>query len=466
MKIIQISLVVAAIFALFSGSASADTIADLVTAEIARSDTPGIAIAVVDDGHVTRVQGFGLADLEHGVPVHADTMFKTGATGMQFTAAATMLLVEDGKIDLDAPVGRYLPKAPAKWGKVTIRQLLGHVSGMPATPNGDFRAEYSSAELLAIIAGEDMNFAPGAHWRFSYAGYIVLGFVIEAVTGEHWTQFVGERLFAPLGMTTAREIDDFAIIPNRSTGYELRNGTLRNAEWISRTANSTADGSLYLSALDYAAWAQALSRHLLLRPESWQVLETQARLTDGTACSYVPGWAAAATGSRTRWTQLGSWQGFQAYTLRYPARDLTVAVYANGEGADVRRLARAIAGATDASLVAPRASPRTDADADATARARRIIEDIAIGKARPDGFADYAKLDFSDLAGQYAGMLGGLGALGDLALFDRARQCGAESYVYRARFARGMVEARMDIGPDGRIVNIDIVPISQWDEPL
>lgn len=453
--------------ALCSGTcARADAIADLVAAELARSNTPGIAVAVVDKGNVARVQGFGFADLEHSVPVHPDTLFKTGATGMQFTAAVVMMLAEDGKIDLDAPVTRYLVKAPAKWSKVTIRQLLGHVSGLPATPNGDFRAEYSNDELLAIIAGEDINFAPGQHWRFSYVNYVVLGFVIQQVTGEHWTRFMAERLFAPLGMRTARGIDDFAIIPNRAAGYEVREGKLRNAEWISRAANSTADGSLYLSALDYAAWAQALSQRPLLRPELWQALQQPARLAGGAACAYVPGWSVSGTGARTAWSQLGNWQGFRAYTLRYPAQNLTIAVYANGESADVRGLAHAIAGTRDPALALPRATPRSDADPVLTARARAIVAGIAAGKPRAEDFRDYAKLDFTELSGLFAGMLRDLGPLSDMALFDRAAQCGADSYVYRARFEKGLVEIRIDLGPDGRIVNLDINPLGSWDEPL
>lgn len=447
-------------------AARGDPVADLVQAEMARSKTPGIAITVIDRGRITRVQGFGEANVEHGVPVHPDTLFKAGATGMQLTAAAIMLLVEDGKVDLDAPVTRYLAKAPAKWGKVTIRQLLNHTSGLPATPNGDFRADYTNAQLLDIIAKQDINFPAGSRSRFSYAGYIVLGFVIEEVAGEHWSAFMARRLFNPLGMRTARGIDELAIIPNRASGYEWRDGALRNAEWISPTANSTADGSLYLSPLDYAAWAEAISRQGLLTPGSWQTLAEPARITGGAACSIVPGWFLGGAGSKQSWWQAGSWQGFQTYSLRYPGKDLTVAIFANGEKADVPALARGIAALTDPALANAPAAARDDADPAVTARARSLIEQIVAGHARQADFADFAALDFRELTGVIAGALGELGELKDVELFDRSAHCAETVYRYRARYAKGMAEVRMGLDRAGKITNIEAVPLNDWNAPL
>lgn len=447
-------------------AAWADPIEDLVTQEMARSNTPGVAVAVVDGGRTARVQGFGKANIEHGVQVHTDTLFKVGAAGTQFTAAAVMLLVEDGKIALDAPVTRYLPKAPAKWSKVTIRHLLGHTSGLPATPNGDFRTDYSNDELLGIIAAQELNFPAGTHWRFSYAGYIVLGFVIQEVTGEHWTSFVTRRIFNPLGMNTARGIDEMAIVPNRASGYEVREAGLRNAEWVSPTANSTADGSLYLSVLDYAAWAQAVSQRRLLSAQSWDILAQEARLGTGATCAYVPGWSVNALGTRKVWEQLGSWQGFQTYTLRYPDRDLAIAVYANGEQADVKRIARSIARLTDPALTVPPASPRTDADPVTTAKARAFIEALAKGQARAGDFAKFAKLDFDELTALYSAMLADLGDLTEFAPFDPSPRCGETSYRYRARYAKGMVDIQLGLTVTGKIVNLDIAPLSDWNDPL
>lgn len=448
------------------GAAHADAIDDLVTTELARSGAPGLSMAVVQGGRVVRVQGFGEANVEHGVPVHADTVFKTGAIGMPITAAAIMLLVEDGRMKLDEPVSRYLDGIPAKWSKVTVRHLLDHTSGIPATPNGDFRAEYTNAELLAIIAGQDINFAPGSRFRFSYANYIVLGMAIQQVTGEHWTTFVGKRLFAPLGMRTARGISEMAIVPNRAAGYEFRDGAMRNAEAISATANSTADGSLYLSALDYAAWGQALSIRGLLKKESWAVLDGAAKTADGATCGAAGGWFTEASGKERFLWQSGSWQGFQTYSLRYPARDLTVAVLANGETADVQAVARKLAAAVDPAVAGAPGAPLKGTDAAATARARALVEAIVAGKTERTAFVDFADLDYTELTNLYAGMLGGLGPIREFALFDKRSTCAETRYRYRARYDDAVMEVRLGLDAAGKVAMLDIVPVDAWSAPL
>ncbi|MFZ2983130.1 MAG: serine hydrolase domain-containing protein, partial [Sphingobium sp.] len=121
----------------------ADPIDDYVNAEITRQNVPGLSLAVIRNGQLMRANGYGLANLEHHVPVHPDTLFKTGAVGMQFTAVAVMQLVEDGKIGLDDPIRKYFPDSPVSWGPITIRNLLNHTSGLPTTPNGNFRTEYT-----------------------------------------------------------------------------------------------------------------------------------------------------------------------------------------------------------------------------------------------------------------------------------------------------------------------------------
>lgn len=457
---------VLAILTLAPVAAQAEPIAELVQAELARSKTPGAAIVVVQDGHASRVQGFGAANIEHGVQVHPDTVFKIGATGMQLTAAAVMLLVEDGKLELDAPVSRYLSGTPAKWNRVTIRQLLDHTSGLPATPNGDFRAEYTNGQLLGLIGAQELNFPAGTRYRFSYAGYIVLGFVIEQVSGEHWSKFMARRIFSPLGMQTARRIDEQAIIPNRAAGYEWRDGGLRNAEWISSTANSTADGSLYLSALDYAVWAEAVSRKRLLSAQSWQTLHEPARLADGSTCASVPGWFVGAANRDAVLWQAGSWQGFQTYALRFPDKGLSVAVFANGEQADVQTLARQIAALSDPALAAVPANALADADPAETARARALVESVASGRARQSDFADFAKLDFKELTELHGGVLNGLGDLLEFKLFDRRENCAETAYRYRARFAQGMVEVRLGLGRMGKVTSLDVLPLRDWNAPL
>lgn len=440
----------------------ADAIEDRVRQEMVRSDVPGVAVAIVRDGQPLRIEGFGFANIEHQVPVHPDTLFKTGALGMQFTAAGVLLLAEEGKLDLDASVRRYLPELPQSWQPVSLRRMLNHTSGLPATPNGDFRVEYSDVQMLDIIAHEKLNFPAGARWRFSYVDYVVLGQVMARVTGQPYARFLVDRIFAPLGMTRARGIDEMAIIANRSAGYERRDGHLRNAEWISAAANSTADGSLYLSALDYAAWAAAMSRQSLLARSSWAAMGQPARLGNGAACHYGLGWYL----DDRAWWHGGSWQGFQTFAIRYLKPELTVVVLANGEGADAEGLARDLAGLVEPALARQDAAPILDTDPAMTAQVAALLDAVASNRVAAHDFADYAALDLKEMVAQYSGLLQGLGARKDLALFAKADQCGETLWRYRAHYRDQVIELRLVKAANGRIGNLEIVPVNRWVAPL
>jgi CubicO group peptidase (beta-lactamase class C family) len=450
----------------FPGSLRADPVDDYVNSEIARQQAPGLSLTVLRHGQIARTQGYGLANLEHSVPVHPDTLFKVGAVSMQFTAAGIMLLVEDGKIGLDDSIRKYLPEAPKSWAPVTIRQMLNHTSGLPATPNGEFGAEYSQAELLGIIYKEELNFAAGTRWRFSYVDYLLLGVVMQRVTGEHYSDFLTKRLFRPLGMQTARQISDLDIIPNRAAGYELRDGKLRNAEAISAVANSTADGSLYLSALDYAAWEAAIANRKLLKPESWALIGQPAKIASGRDYPYGFGWYLEKSGDQLAWRHSGSWQGFQSFVLRYPADDLTVVALANGEGADPARIARHVAAMLEPKLAQAPGAPIEDREPQVTIRVKTLLVQIADGKTSQTDFAYFAKLDYTELTGMYRGTLSSLGTLQDIALVDRNQLGDDQVYTYRARYQRGMVDVTVGYTPGGKIGNLEMVPVESWTSPV
>ncbi|MDO7835548.1 serine hydrolase domain-containing protein [Sphingobium sp. HBC34] len=449
-----------------SSGAMADPIDDYIGAEMARQHIPGLSLAVMRHGQVVRTQGYGFANLEHHIPVHPDTLFKTGAVGMQFTAMATMLLVEDGKIALDDPVTRYLPKAPPSWKRVTIRQLLNHTSGLPATPNGEFRTDYSDDELLDIIFRQDINFAAGTRWRFSYTNYIVLGFVIRKVSGEYYGDLLTRRLFRPLGMNSARPIDELAVVPNRAAGYEMRDGMARNAEWVSPTANSTADGSLYLSALDYAAWDAGVAAGRIVQPRSWAAIANPAGIASGKTYPYGFGWFQEAAAGQTIWRHGGSWQGFRTFIIRYMPAGLTVVVLANSDKSDPGLIARHIAGMVEPVLKQAPALPIQDAAPGMTDRAGSLLDAIARGQAAHGDFTDMAKLDFTEMQAEYQAIVQPLGTRRAIALFGRMPRGDDDVHVYRARYDTGMLEMRLSYAPNGRIGGIEIMPIDRWDTPL
>jgi CubicO group peptidase (beta-lactamase class C family) len=152
-----------------------------VRAEMERQKIPGVAVAIIEGGEVVMARGYGLANVEHRVPVRSDTIFQSGSVGKQFTAAAVMLLVEDGKLALDDSIAKYIAEAPPHWRPISIRHLLTHTSGIPDYTEQlfDNRRDYSDDELVQIAAGLEPEFATGARWNYSNTGYALLGTIIR-----------------------------------------------------------------------------------------------------------------------------------------------------------------------------------------------------------------------------------------------------------------------------------------------
>ena len=175
----------------------ADDIDDLVKAQLARQHTPGAAIAVVKAGRIVKVAAYGVTASPGGSPVRTDTVFPIQSMTKQFTATAIMLLVEAGKLELDAPVSRYLPAAPHAWEKMTVRHLLTQTSGLHDfvnEPVRDLRQDATEEQLLEGEAARPLKFAPGDAWDYSNTNYLLLGFIIHRVSGQWYGDFLAERI--------------------------------------------------------------------------------------------------------------------------------------------------------------------------------------------------------------------------------------------------------------------------------
>lgn len=454
------------LFASFAGGLRADAIDDYLNTQIASQNVPGLALAIMRDGQLVRAQGYGFANIEHRVPVHPDTLFKTGAVGKQFTAVAVMLLVEDGKLRLDESVRTYLPDAPRTWAPITVRQLLNHTSGLPPYPNGEFRRDYTDDELLGIIYKQELSFPPGSRWGYSYTAYVTLGMLITKVSGQFYADLLARRVFAPLGMQTARLIDELAIVPNRAAGYEMRDGELRNAEWVSPTANSTADGSLYLSILDYARWEAGLHGRKFLKPDSWAEIARPAQLASGRSYPYGLGWYLEHSAGQEVWRHSGSWQGFRTFIIRYLGDELTVVALANGDSGDPARIARHVAGMLDPKLAQPPATPIEDRERHVTARLERLLQQISDGTADYKDFTFVSKQDFADMISTHQMTLRPLGSLQEVALFARRVLGEDQVYRYRARYDSGLLEVNLALAPNGKIAELNIAPADDWNAPI
>jgi CubicO group peptidase (beta-lactamase class C family) len=310
----------------------------VVQAERKAQQIPGVSLAVCRDGKVVKASGYGLANVELDVPVTPETIFQTGSVGKQFTSMAVMMLVEEGKIGLDVEIPKYIPESPAVWKEVTVRELLTHTSGI-ADYGGEedtmakgvinFRKDYTEEELTQVFAKMPMDFAPGAKWKYSNTGYVLLGIIIHRVTGEFYGDFLQARIFRPLGMTSTRIISEADIVPHRSSGYRLVKGVLKNQEWVSPALNTTADGALYTNVLDLAKWDAALNRKLLVKPSSYVAMWTPVRLNDGKTYPYGFGWSLSGAAGKHVVSHDGAWQGFTMSISRHLDERWTVIVMTN-----------------------------------------------------------------------------------------------------------------------------------------
>jgi CubicO group peptidase (beta-lactamase class C family) len=324
--------------------ARADQVDNIVRAEMERQHIPGMSVAVVREGKIVREAGYGFANVELCAPAKPETIYQSGSVGKQFTAALVMLLVEDGEIALDGPVSKYLPDVSENWSKITVRHLLTHTSGMgDPFDKLDMRKDYTEDEILKVVGTIPVKFQPGQRWEYSNTGYEVLGFLCSKVGGKFYGDQLMERIFKPIGMTTARIISERDIVPNRAAGYEWVTGELKNQSWVSPSLNTTADGSLYVTVRDLAAWDAVLYGDKLLKPSSSDAIWTPVKLNDGKTHPYGFGWTLSPVNGHRCFSHNGLWQGFSAHIARYVDDKLTVIVLTNLAEANAGKIGRQIA---------------------------------------------------------------------------------------------------------------------------
>jgi CubicO group peptidase (beta-lactamase class C family) len=433
-------------------------IGDVVREEMQRQRIPGVSLAIVKAGQIVYAEGFGLANVEHGVPVRPETVFQSGSVGKQFTATAVMMLVEEGKISLDDSIAKYLPESPEPWKPITVRRLLTHTSGMTDYPKDfDFRRDYTEAELLTRAMQVPLAFAPGKKWSYSNLGYVTLGVLIHRVAGQFYGDFLQERIFKPLGMTTTRIISEADIVPNRAAGYRLVKGELKNQGWVSPTLNTTADGALYLTTLDMAKWDAALYTDKLLSRSSLDQMWTPVRLNNGSTYPYGFGWSLEEAHGHRLIGHGGSWQGFKAHIGRYVDDALTIVVFANLAQAQVQLIAQRVATACNPELEPPEPKPIEDGEPRVTALVESTLRATAGGTLKAEALTpDFAAEFLPEEARQVAELLGPLGRQTAIALLGRTEDGDLRSYRYLVTFGREQVICILALTKDDRIAEMDV----------
>jgi CubicO group peptidase (beta-lactamase class C family) len=317
---------------------------EFVRTEMQAQQIPGLSLAVIKNGEIVIAKGYGLANVEHQVPAKPETIFQSGSMGKQFTATAVMMLVEDGKLSIEDKITKYFPDGPEAWRNITIRHLLTHTSGMTDYPQDfDMRRDYTEDELLQRMKPIPLAFQPGDKWSYSNLGYVLLGILIHKVSGKFYGDFLQERVFKPLGMTTAQVISEADIVPNRAAGYRIANGQLKNQDWVSPTLNTTADGALYLTVYDMAKWDAALYTEKLLKRATLEQMWTPVKLNDGKTQPYGFGWGLGEVRGHRFVAHGGAWQGFKSHIVRYVNDKLTIVVFANQARANPAKFTQGVA---------------------------------------------------------------------------------------------------------------------------
>lgn len=325
----------------------ASSVEDICRDAVESGRTVGLSVAVARADTVLFAEGFGLANAELNVPATSETVYRIGSVTKEFTAAAVLLLVEDGRITLDAPVSEYLPDYPAHAQAVTARHLLQHTSGVKDfTRLPDYRKErpldVTQLAVLERFQHLPLDFAPGEKYRYCNSGYFLLALIIEKVTEKTYREFLEERLFFKLGLRRTYCDHAARIIPGRASGYTMWGGDLRNAPFISLNQTLGA-GNLASTVTDLIAWQRGLMKHRLLRSESIRAMTTRGRLAGGRQFNYGFGIRPSRLDGKAVLRHGGGISGFRADLAYYPDSDVTIAVLANSDGFNTARLSDQIA---------------------------------------------------------------------------------------------------------------------------
>jgi CubicO group peptidase (beta-lactamase class C family) len=313
-----------------------------VEAALKEQKIPGATVGFIQDDFVW-VKAFGFSDLENEVPARKDSAYRYASVQKSMTAVAVLQLVEKGLIDLDAEVQKYVPSYPRKRYPITIRQLLGHLSGIPHYVNRDveqhFKDHKDTMQAIAVFANFDLVAEPGTKFVYSSYGYNLLGAVIESASGESYSRYMEEHVWKPAGMSSTRMDDPLDLIPHRVRGYQLKDGALKNSEFIDISSRFAAGGTRG-TVPDLLKFMDALNRGKLLSPQSLQLMYTPMHTRDGkvsgfpNTAGYAMGWNVMHRKVGDVYTNDGGQQETRTFILNVPEKHFVMALAINLE-ADV-----------------------------------------------------------------------------------------------------------------------------------
>src|SRR2546421_11608822 len=428
----------------------------LATDTLARTGVPSASIAVVKDGQIAYVKTYGDARLGPK-PAPSSTMrYSIGSISKHFTAAAILLLQEQGKLSLDDKVAKYVPNL-TRANEVTVRQLLSHTSGYQDYWPQDYvmkpMLEPTTAQtIMDTWAKKPLDFEPGTKWQYSNTNFVIAGVIVEKVTRMPLLQFLQQKVFAPLGMSSVLNIDQEKLTESDPTGYlrfalgPLRPSPKEGKGWL------FAAGELAMRAEDLAKWDLSIIDQKVLKPTSYRELGTEIVLKNGVGTQYGLGVSVGSQGSHRFLSHGGEVSGFTAQNMVFPDDRVAIVALTNQDAASA-------AGAIT-SGIAPLLFATSDAaTATKLEQAKRIFADLQQGKIDRSLFTDNANAYFSEQALQdFARGLGPLGSPQSLVQASQGLRGGMTLRVYIARFPQRLIRAWTNEIPYRKLEQYQIAP--------
>ncbi len=337
---VLVVLIVPPITAQSLPSETANRVDEIVARAITEQQIPAISIAIALHGQIQYQKAYGKADLENNVPASPETLFRTGSIAKSMTAVAVMRLVEEGKLDLDAPIQKYCSAFPQKPWTITSREVLGHVSGIRHYKEGEMDNTHHYAKLsdgFAIFANDPLLFEPATNYQYSTYGFSVIGCALEGATGRSYPEIMQQEVFAPAHMTHTFVDDVSSIVPHRARGYSRRNAQIINAGLMDSSYKIPGGG--YVSTPgDLVTLADALLAGTLVKPGTLKLMWTSEKLRDGKNTGYGMGWGVGQFEGEDTAGHAGGQQGASSSLTIYPKRKMVVAVMINMDEADATQV--------------------------------------------------------------------------------------------------------------------------------
>ncbi len=426
-----------------------NSIDGMVRDVLSKTGVPSASLAVVQDGKITYAQAYGSARLDPNTPAAPTMRYSIGSISKQFTAAAILLLAEEGKLSLDDPVSKYV-SGLTSGNQITIRQLLSHTSGYQDYWPQDYvppmmLQPISADEIMDRWARKPLDFEPGTKWQYSNTNYVIAGAIVEKVSGVPLLQLLSQRVFTPLGMKSVSDTNENKLPPTDPGGYfRYALGPLHPAPKEGRGWMFAA-GELAMTAEDLAKWDISIIDRSVLKPASYREMETEVVLKDGVGTRYGLGMFVTSSNGHRILEHGGEVSGFTAENIVLPDDKIAVVVLTNQDAAE----AASEIGTNVRTMLVSAANPQ---DPKQDELMRKVYDGLQQGKIDRTLFTDNANAYFTDQAlKDYAASLGPLGAPDSFNQTRTSGRGGMIDRIYEVKYPKKNLVIIIYQMPDGKI---------------